>query len=56
MATTDGCNSNVLCLVILACPESFSTIPDKQEGFPTSGNDEKRTFVIQVNKLKGGKI
>ena len=26
--------------VILACPESFFTIPNKQEGFPTSGNDK----------------
>jgi hypothetical protein len=28
--------------VILACPESFFTIPDKQEGFPSSGNDKNK--------------
>jgi hypothetical protein len=28
--------SNVAFSVILACPESLFTIPDKQEGFPTS--------------------
>ena len=29
--------------VILACPESFFTIPNWSERFPTSGNDTQRS-------------
>jgi hypothetical protein len=35
--------------VILACPESFfRRIPNKSEGFPTSGNDVKVALLMNL--------
>jgi hypothetical protein len=35
-----SCLKSLVCIfVMLACPASFFTIPNKSERFPTSGND-----------------
>ena len=40
-----------------ACPASFFTIPNKSEGFPTSGNDIQvallMTVLVSMKKTSG---